>query len=127
MAAAPPSPTTAPLLFTGNSTAGNAQLLNNAGGTVDFSLSTGPLGAHQLSAGSIAGGGAYILGANQLTVGSDDLSTSVSGVISGAGSLVKTGTGTLSLTATNTYTGGTTVNAGTLQIGRRWNDGLDRG
>ena len=45
------------------------------------------------------------------------LSTTISSVISGAIRLVKNGTGTLVLKALNTYTGGTTVNAGTLQIG----------
>ncbi|HEY9237507.1 MAG TPA: autotransporter-associated beta strand repeat-containing protein, partial [Burkholderiaceae bacterium] len=40
-----------------------------------------------------------------------------SGVISGVGALTKTGAGTLTLTGTNIYTGGTTINAGTLQIG----------
>ena len=33
------------------------------------------------------------------------------------GSLIKTGSGTLTLNATNTYTGGTAVNAGTLVVG----------
>ncbi len=37
------------------------------------------------------------------------------GVISGDGALIKTGDGTLLLTAANTYTGGTMVSAGTLQ------------
>ncbi|MCE5302308.1 MAG: autotransporter-associated beta strand repeat-containing protein [Planctomycetaceae bacterium] len=41
----------------------------------------------------------------------------IAGVISGSGSLTKTGAGTLTLTATNTYEGATTVSAGTLQIG----------
>jgi autotransporter-associated beta strand protein len=41
-----------------------------------------------------------------------------SGSISGSGSLTKTGSGTLTLTGTgNTYSGDTTVNAGTLQAG----------
>src|SRR5271165_6292706 len=40
-----------------------------------------------------------------------------SGVISGTGSLVQLGSGTLVLTGNNTYTGGTTISAGTLQIG----------
>ena len=39
------------------------------------------------------------------------------GVISGTGSLTKSGAGTLTLTGDNTYTGGTTISAGTLQIG----------
>ena len=40
-----------------------------------------------------------------------------SGVISGTGSLTKSGAGTLTLTNSNTYTGGTTISAGTLQLG----------
>lgn len=39
----------------------------------------------------------------------------LSGVFSGTGSLVKTGTGTLSITATPSYSGTTTVSAGTLR------------
>lgn len=39
------------------------------------------------------------------------------GIISGMGSLTNIGTGTLILTAANAYTGGTTISAGTLQIG----------
>ena len=38
-------------------------------------------------------------------------------VVSGTGSLVQLGSGTLTLTGNNTYTGGTTVSAGTLQLG----------
>jgi outer membrane autotransporter protein len=39
------------------------------------------------------------------------------GVISGTGSVTQVGAGTTILTANNTYTGGTTINAGTLQLG----------
>jgi autotransporter-associated beta strand protein len=39
------------------------------------------------------------------------------GVISGTGSLTKSGAGALTLSGDSTYTGGTTISAGTLQIG----------
>ncbi|WP_284266168.1 autotransporter outer membrane beta-barrel domain-containing protein [Bradyrhizobium iriomotense] len=104
--------------FRDNSTAGNAAIINNGGASVDFSLTTGLNGDNKISAGSIAGAGSYNLGANELTVGSNNASTEVSGAIWGAGgSLVKVGTGTLTLSGTNSYTGGTTINGGTLQLG----------
>src|SRR5271166_3611029 len=43
--------------------------------------------------------------------------TEVTGAISGTGQLTKTGSGALVLIGTNTYSGGTTISAGTLQIG----------
>lgn len=113
----------ATLAFSGNSTGGNALLTADGGGTVDFSRSAGPLGNGQLSAGSIDGAGTYFLGSNRLTVGGNNRSTNVSGSIrdgGGAGgvggSLIKEGSGTLTLSGTNTYTGLTTVRAGTLNV-----------
>ncbi len=116
------------LYFFNNSTAGSAAITNNGfNGKVDFSGTTGPNSDHRISAGSIAGDGNYFLGANELTVGSNNLSTEVSGVISdgdllndglgGTGaSLVKTGTGTLTLSGVNTYTGATSVDGGALIV-----------
>src|SRR5208282_5261327 len=73
--------------------------------------------------GSIEGSGNYFLGSKTLSVGGNNLSTTVSGVIQDGGfvggtggSLTKVGTGTLTLTGTNTYTGTTTVNAGSLIV-----------
>ncbi|WP_051389780.1 autotransporter domain-containing protein [Bradyrhizobium sp. Ec3.3] len=106
------------ITFQDNSTAGNAAIINNANALVDFSQTAGLSGDNKISAGSIAGAGLYLLGVNELTVGSSNLSTEVSGVIAGSGgSLVKIGTGTLTLSGANTYTGGTTINGGTLQLG----------
>jgi len=76
-----------------------------------------PLTAAGMTAGSIAGAGTYNLSSKQLTVGGNNLSTTVSGVISGTGgALVKEGTGTLTLSGIDTYSGATTVNAGTLAV-----------
>lgn len=105
-------------------TAGNAQLINNASGAIfDFSGSAGVNDDGKVNAGSIAGNGTFSLGANELTVGSNNLSTNVTGVIADGGtsggtggSLVKTGTGTLTLSGTNTYTGATVINGGVLVV-----------
>ena len=40
----------------------------------------------------------------------------ISAILSGSGSLVKTGAGLLTLAGADTYTGGTTINGGTLAI-----------
>jgi autotransporter-associated beta strand protein len=126
------------VVFLDVSTAGLAQLINNAGATVDFSFSAGPHSDRKLSAGSIAGAGAYFLGADALTVGGNNLSTTVSGGISDCGptghecensgastggSLVKVGTGTLTLAAANTYTGGTAVAGGLIDFNAASNFG----
>ena len=100
------------LTFEDSSSGGAARLVTNGGGLVDFSALT-----VATTVGSIEGAGDYELGANELTVGSNNLSTTVSGGISGTGgSLVKTGLGTLILSGANSYTGPTTINAGRLVV-----------
>src|SRR5260221_157200 len=109
--------------FFGESTGGNAAFIPNAGGIVDISgLGTfrdggsGP-NVPGMTAGSIEGAGTYNLGSKELTVGSNNLSTEVSGLIGGNGSsLTKVGTGTLTLSGINTYTGPTNVNGGELLV-----------
>lgn len=68
--------------------------------------------------GSLSGAGDLSLGSGLLTTGGLNSSTTHSGVISGTGGrLTKVGTGTLTLGGANTYTGGTTISAGTLALG----------
>ncbi|MGX4802422.1 autotransporter outer membrane beta-barrel domain-containing protein [Bradyrhizobium guangdongense] len=109
--------------FSGAATGGTARFITSANGLVDIS----GLASAGMTAGSIEGAGNYFLGAKELTVGGNNLSTTVSGVISDGrfdgdpaggvgGSLVKVGAGTLTLSGANTYTGATTVNGGVLQV-----------
>ena len=67
-----------------------------------------------LSIGSLAGDGLVLLGTNTLTIGTNNLSAIFSGLIQGEGSLVKVGSGKLTLMGANTYSGGTLLSSGTL-------------
>jgi autotransporter-associated beta strand protein len=135
--------------FLGTSIAGSATLIANGGvggggfiqffndslgGTASVDVrnnGTGPAGnldisfhnAPGVTIGSLEGSGNVFLGANNLTVGSNNFSRTFSGVIQdggggggGGGSLTKTGTGTFTLSGANTYTGATTVNGGALFV-----------
>jgi autotransporter-associated beta strand protein/T5SS/PEP-CTERM-associated repeat protein len=98
--------------FTSNSNGGNARFITNAGGTVNFSGTSGPLSNGRITAGSIEGAGTYSIGSNELTVGSNDLSTTLSGSIQdggAGGSLVKEGNGTLTLTGSSNIGGDLTL------------------
>jgi autotransporter-associated beta strand protein len=113
--------------FSGSSTGGTARIelfqANDTEGILDISTHNAP----GVTIGSIAGveGTFVFLGANNLTVGSNNLSTTFSGVIQDGGffggggtggSLTKIGSGTLILSGANTYTGETNVNGGVLQV-----------
>ena len=54
-----------------------------------------------------------------LTVG-NSVNSTISGIITGSGGLVKVGNSTLTLSGVNTYTGNTTVSAGTLILTGGW-------
>jgi autotransporter-associated beta strand protein len=76
-----------------------------------------------MTIGSIEGDGDVFLGSKTLTVGSNDVDTTFSGVIQDGGigggtggSLTKIGLGTLILSGANTYTGNTNVDRGVLNV-----------
>lgn len=58
-----------------------------------------------------------------LPLGGNNSSTSFSGQLSGDGNLIKTGTGTFTLTGFNNFVGGITVNDGRLQVGNNLTTG----
>ncbi|PKP72192.1 MAG: hypothetical protein CVT83_01215, partial [Alphaproteobacteria bacterium HGW-Alphaproteobacteria-5] len=79
------------------------------GGTLD-------LNDFDLSMSALSGtGGTVDLGGAALAVGSGNTDTTFAGAISGTGGLEKMGTSKLSLTGSNSYSGGTTISGGTLE------------
>ncbi|MDC7789273.1 autotransporter domain-containing protein [Rhodoplanes sp. TEM] len=108
-------------IFGGSASGGTSRQIVNAGGLLDITAA-----AAGVTIGSLEGAGVVAVGGKILTVGANDLSTTFSGVIQNlgsqlgsgglAGGLTKIGTGTLTLSGTNTYVGATTVSAGALIV-----------
>jgi autotransporter-associated beta strand protein len=73
-------------------------------------------GAERIGALAGVAGTTVTLGAFTLTTG-DAGNDTFAGIISGTGGLTKVGTGVFTLAGDNTYSGTTTISAGTLQIG----------
>ncbi|WP_206244088.1 autotransporter-associated beta strand repeat-containing protein [Novosphingobium terrae] len=102
------------LALTGAATLGGATgsgrgALTVTGGTLDLGGTSQSTGALTLSAGTIQNG-TLNAASYGLTGGT------VSAVLAGSGALTKTGSDTAALSGANSYTGGTTVNAGTLVL-----------
>lgn len=84
--------------------------------TVSGNLTLAGASRIQSDSGTLALTGNISLGANTLNVGGAG-NTTVSKVIAGTGGLTKDGVGDLRLSASNTFTGNTTINAGSLTLG----------
>ncbi|HEY3938944.1 MAG TPA: autotransporter-associated beta strand repeat-containing protein [Bryobacteraceae bacterium] len=98
------------IYFQKTSTGGTASVTLNGNAKLDLSTHKAP----GVTIGSLAGKGSVLLGANTLTIGSNNQSTIFSGVIQGTGGVTKSGSGTLALTGKNSYAGVTKVKTGTL-------------
>ncbi len=99
----------------------NAVALSTVNVNVANGLAFSP-GIGTFNAGGLAGAASFALqdvNGNPVTLsaGGNGQSTMYSGVLGGPGSLVKTGTGMLTLQGADSYTGGTQVVAGILQLG----------
>ena len=100
-------------------------LTKNGVGKLTVATNNDNSGTTTINAGTLQVGA----GSNRGSLGSGDIvnhgilifnrstGLTVPGTISGAGSLEKQGSGTITLAANNSYTGTTTISSGTLQIG----------
>lgn len=121
----------ATILFTAGTDGGTARVEVFGNGNLDISREPTP----PITIGSLEGNGLVFLGANTLTVGTNDLDTSFAGTISdeggihegSGGAFGKTGAGTLSLTNANNYTGGTTLDDGALFVNNSSGSGTGTG
>ena len=109
-------------------TSGTGRYIINASGTLaliaygagvnltnSVTVNNGTLSSYNNAGGnSIISGNVTITGTAKVD---NSVDFSISGIISGTGNLTKTNSGTLTLSAINTYTGNTTINAGILELG----------
>ena len=111
------------LILTGNNTYGEGTILNEGmlQGTLPQNTpltvygGTYTLTESQAFSALSGTGGSVALGNNTtLTINGSTSTVAFQGSITGPGSLIKTGTGTLTLTGVNNYGGGTTINGGVL-------------
>jgi fibronectin-binding autotransporter adhesin len=106
----------------GSTIAGNASMTNPAGGTMTgnsgngyarISIEESTSFTAGTQTGTITLSGAVVSATTRVNT---IATASIAGVISGTGALIKDGSGSLTLSNANTYSGNTTINAGTLAV-----------
>ncbi|WP_334319563.1 autotransporter-associated beta strand repeat-containing protein [Termitidicoccus mucosus] len=103
--------------FAGVDLASGTLAVANAAAAGSTLKADGAGGALRFAADGIALASAIDLSANGLSVGTGTFAATLAGALSGSGSLDKTGSGTLALTADNSaFTGAVAVREGALQI-----------
>jgi autotransporter-associated beta strand protein len=106
------------LFVSGAGTLPSTTALSLSGPNATLNLAS--MAAASLSVGSLSGvaSSAVELGNKSLSTGSNDTDTTFSGTLSGnGGSLIKQGTGTLTLSGQNIYSSNTNIERGTILLG----------
>jgi fibronectin-binding autotransporter adhesin len=86
------------------------------GDTNSLTIGTGGVTVNT-GAGAVTLNSNIVLGGAQTWANNSSNTTTAGGIVSGSAAFIKAGTGTVLLSGPNTYTGSTTVNAGTLKAG----------
>ncbi|NDG71091.1 MAG: hypothetical protein EBY32_07245, partial [Proteobacteria bacterium] len=128
---------TTALTISGTSATTNGSLTKAGAGTLTLSGNNSHTGATVINAGTLQIGSGSTTGGlaagsaitNNATLAfnrSDTITQGINfnGTISGTGSVIQAGSGTLILNGANTFTGATTINAGTLSIASITNGGV---
>jgi len=105
--------------LTGSGSLSSTSAVSLAPSVATSTLDISGISAASTTIGSLSGTSSNALvnlGSKQLIVGGNNASTTFAGIISNTGSLGKIGSGTLTITGTNTYTGATTVSGGKLTV-----------
>ncbi len=113
--------------------AGSTSVTVNGGGLVTFNNNNTYTGPTTITAGTLAIGGAGVLGGGNyagavnnagLLKYNSTANQTISGPISGGGSLAQNGPGAVALAGSNTYTGPTAINGGVLSLAAAENPGV---
>ena len=120
-------------VYTGTTTISDGTLQLDASGTLSDStpVNVSSKGIFDVNVtntiASIEGSGIIDIASSTTLTAGDANDKVFSGVIQGAGNFSKSGSGTLTLSGTNTYTGSTTINAGTISVASSANLGATPG